>query len=121
MTKRVAGRFAIVAALASGCAATPDDRNLYEAGWRTGYISAVGPSAALPAAATSDCRIGASPGALARTHAVVTYVTRRGALERRIVPLDGDSLLATGDWVDIDLRRCDLPPARHTGVREARP
>ncbi len=105
------------AALVAGCAEVADAGHGYEAGWRTGFISAIGPSIELPGGEDSDCRETQRFDPSIDLFAVVSYVTRRGALQHRVVPVDVDSNLKKGDWVLVNVEHCAAPVVR-SGVSQ---
>lgn len=95
------------AAALLGCAAPSSDWRDYASGWRKGYISQVGPSAALNPRVDSDCRRSRSIAEKYEFFAAVTYFTRRGAIERRVVPLMPGSEFKKGDWVVLNVNQCE--------------
>ncbi|HKX43256.1 MAG TPA: hypothetical protein VJO99_19010 [Burkholderiaceae bacterium] len=108
-------------ALVTGCADVPDAEHGYDAGWRVGYVAALGTAVDVPRGLDGDCRESASQlDADVDRFALVTYVTHRGALQHRVVPIRTDSMLKRGDWVYVNVDHC-LPstatgPQHNTAV-----
>jgi hypothetical protein len=111
MTKYLSACIAV--ALLGGCAAFPDEWRLYGEGWRTGYVIETAPAAAITLHADSDCRldhrIPLEPG---QRFAVVLWATHKGVFKERVAAIASDSPVAKGDWVEVNIERCDAPVVR---------
>lgn len=90
-----------------GCAAPSSDWYDYASGWRKAYISQIGPSSTLTPRLDGDCRLSSDIAKKHERYAAGTYLTRRGALERRVVPLMPDSKFKKGDWVALKINECE--------------
>jgi len=102
----------------TGCAGAPNAERSHEAAWRLGYIAELGASVDVAEGSDGDCRESAARAdAAVDRYARVTYVTRRGALQHRVVPLAADSSFARGDWVYVNTEQCVAPLARRAVQR----
>lgn len=95
------------AATLTACAAPSSDWRDYASGWRKGYISQIGSSSTLTSWVNSDCRRSSAIAGKYEFFAAVTYFTRRGAIERRVVPLMPDTKFKKGDWVVLNINECE--------------
>lgn len=95
------------AAALLGCAVSSSEWRDYASGWRKGYISKIGPSSTITSRVDGDCRMSSAIANKYESYASVTYLTRRGALERRVVPLLPEAKFKKGDWVTLNINECE--------------
>lgn len=95
------------AAAMLGCAVPSSEWRDYASGWRKGYISKIGPSSTITSRVDGDCRLSSAIANKYESYAAVTYLTRRGALERRVVPLLPAAKFKKGDWVTLNINECE--------------
>lgn len=109
--RQVLGLLALAGAL-PGCASLAEERLRFTQGWHPGRIVQIDVAPAISVRSARDCRAEAPGSADGSRYALVKYVQSPSRYAYRVAPLPESSLLAVGDRVEVNVRRCDLPMSR---------